>query len=437
MKLNEFTEALTRKYEPRTLNESFNSGRPRRINEDITNTVIVGEKGTHCYIAKDIDPLDSDTLLTEPYDDASARLFDRYTWAEEVQELLDDFTIGYSLDDFNAYDVFTDRYYMGSRINEAVDARPNHSLLTDLLYDGVVDYEFIAESLMKWLSDDELGEFIDTYDLRDVFDESLNESRRMEEDERAAYQGQKAKDVMYAMLNTDAMDTYEKHKKSSDDGDLSQTYDRLAEIGSMARKHNNRRINKKINESNDSIWERAVNIAKEFILDYKESWGTPSGADYSDWCPATDEIVDAIKENMGEYNGFIGDQADFMEMAANQFGLDNIVEAALEDIYEDTYNEYEIEECYIMEDKNLENVEHSMTKILIDNKSRIESLTSPKEIFSVVKRIFEENNLDTEASRRLLNALAKSNRFDKSLQAVYNSILKGTNNGVTDHRKKW
>lgn len=364
MKINEFTEALTRKYQPQTLNESLNGKRSRKINEDITNTVIVGEKGTHCYIAKDIDPLDSDTLLTEPYDDANARLFDRYTWEEEVQELLDDFTIGYSLDDFNAYDVFTDRYWGESfkrkkskRVNESLEApydpeyfyyevyeldedgdeidsleafddfnealefAKESGLRTHICLIPTIDpdddpdirewfeyhceyepYEVVWESgvnesfkrpTVKRINEAELGDrgrydgpriiqySVDVYDSSfsksglsesDIVDaleesgiqvlgcdyqcswkndrdyekniqESLKESRGMEEDERAEYQGQKAKDVMYAMSNTDAMNTYEKHKKSSEDGDLSQTYDRLAEIGAMARKHDNRRKN--------------------------------------------------------------------------------------------------------------------------------------------------------------------------------------------------
>lgn len=61
-------------------------------------------------------------------------------------------------------------------LSESADARPNHMKIIDLIEDGLIDYKFIAEELLRWMPDDKLGELIDMYDL-DYESDDLEESK--------------------------------------------------------------------------------------------------------------------------------------------------------------------------------------------------------------------------------------------------------------------
>ena len=68
----------------------------------------------------------------------------------------------------------------------------------------------------------------------------------------------------------------------------------------------------------------------------------------------------------------------------------------------------------------------SMTKILSDNDSW-KNETTVQGIYKKVKSILDDNNFNTDASKRLLNNIAKQRSYDKALETVYNSILAGAN----------
>lgn len=58
------------------------------------------------------------------------------------------------------------------------EARPNHMKIIDLIEDGLIDYKFIAEELLRWMPDDELGKLINMYDLdTDGIEESCTKSK--------------------------------------------------------------------------------------------------------------------------------------------------------------------------------------------------------------------------------------------------------------------
>lgn len=84
----------------------------------------------------------------------------------------------------------------------------------------------------------------------------------------------------------------------------------------------------------------------------------------------------------------------------------------------------------LTEDKDLSTVKGSMTQILQDNKDKIDSCTTPQEVHDVVAGLLAEADLDTPATRRLLMTLKKQRNIVGALQAVYNSILKGSDLGV-------
>ena len=87
---------------------------------------------------------------------------------------------------------------------------------------------------------------------------------------------------------------------------------------------------------------------------------------------------------------------------------------------------------------NLENVEHSMTSIIKENYKEICAQTSKTELYNTIKRLFEQNNLNTKASNRLLTNIMKSSNLTQAQYTVTNSLLSGagcsTNAGTS---KDW
>lgn len=84
----------------------------------------------------------------------------------------------------------------------------------------------------------------------------------------------------------------------------------------------------------------------------------------------------------------------------------------------------------LTEDKDLSTVKGSMTKILQDNREKIDACGSAKEVHDTVAGLLAEAGLDTPATRRLLLTLKKQKGLTGALQAVYNSILKGSDLGT-------
>lgn len=71
-----------------------------------------------------------------------------------------------------------------------------------------------------------------------------------------------------------------------------------------------------------------------------------------------------------------------------------------------------------------------MTKILQDNREKIDACGSAKEVHDTVAGLLAEAGLDTPATRRFLLTLKKQKGLTGALQAVYNSILKGSDLGT-------
>lgn len=80
--------------------------------------------------------------------------------------------------------------------------------------------------------------------------------------------------------------------------------------------------------------------------------------------------------------------------------------------------------------KDLSTVKGSMTQILQDNREKIDACGSAQEVHDVVAGLLAEAELDTPATKRLLMTLKKQKGLIGALQAVYNSILKGSDLGV-------
>ena len=78
---------------------------------------------------------------------------------------------------------------------------------------------------------------------------------------------------------------------------------------------------------------------------------------------------------------------------------------------------------------DLTNVEGSMTNIIHNNADRLYSAQSVRELHSILSGIFEENSLDTAASRSLLLRVLQKRNLEQALSAVFNSYLYGAGMG--------
>ena len=71
-----------------------------------------------------------------------------------------------------------------------------------------------------------------------------------------------------------------------------------------------------------------------------------------------------------------------------------------------------------------------MSNIIQSNMDKINNCKTKDELLSTIKKIFDENNLNTKASNRLLNNIARCKNFNNALMVVTNSYLSGTGNKV-------
>lgn len=76
-------------------------------------------------------------------------------------------------------------------------------------------------------------------------------------------------------------------------------------------------------------------------------------------------------------------------------------------------------------EKDLSEVEGSMTKVLSDAKDTLNKLKTKAEMESFLKDTFEKNGIDTKASNRLIDTVKNAKTDTDALSAIYNSILAG------------
>lgn len=180
---------------------------------------------------------------------------------------------------------------------------------------------------------------------------------------------------------------------------------------------------KKISNFADSLNEETLaedfwNPGKEFI-EFEELLGTEF--DESGWNKWNQEERDAFAEQVARR---------YLEMNPTPTPMfyDDLTDNNFH-TYRKAFEKLLVDE-ELTEDKDLSTVKGSMTQILQDNKDKIDSCTTPQEVHDVVAGLLAEADLDTPATRRLLMTLKKQRNIVGALQAVYNSILKGSDLGV-------
>ena len=88
---------------------------------------------------------------------------------------------------------------------------------------------------------------------------------------------------------------------------------------------------------------------------------------------------------------------------------------------------HEIKKSFKMD---LHEIEGSMAFIIENNHDRFDVCSTVAELVNVLKAVFKENNLNTKASNRLIQNVARKNDFTYALMTVYDSYLFGSNLAV-------
>lgn len=88
------------------------------------------------------------------------------------------------------------------------------------------------------------------------------------------------------------------------------------------------------------------------------------------------------------------------------------------------------EEKSLKEAKDLSKVEGSMSNVLTKNKDKINKCKTQADVIDLIKKIFDEENIETKASTRLITTVTNAKGFQNALKAVYNSILAGDGDAV-------
>lgn len=79
---------------------------------------------------------------------------------------------------------------------------------------------------------------------------------------------------------------------------------------------------------------------------------------------------------------------------------------------------------------DLHETEGSMAFIIENNHDKFDACSTVSELVNVLKVVFNENNLNTKASNRLIQNVARKNDFAFALMTIYDSYLFGSNLAV-------
>ncbi len=97
------------------------------------------------------------------------------------------------------------------------------------------------------------------------------------------------------------------------------------------------------------------------------------------------------------------------------------------------YGPNDIDEAVIAPPKkDLSKIEGSITNTIETNISKFNDAKTKEELVDTLKEILDSNNIDTKASKRLLNTVQKAKGFAQALFAIYNSLLYGKGLGVIE-----
>lgn len=106
---------------------------------------------------------------------------------------------------------------------------------------------------------------------------------------------------------------------------------RISDINNAGNKSVNRKTEKKLNEGYMAdLKNQAIDLMADFIGDYYEIW-----SDYG--FSSIEELKENILASTGDLYGDLGDSAEIVEVAINNFGLEKIVDAAIKKLSKENF----------------------------------------------------------------------------------------------------
>ena len=270
---------------------------------------------------------------------------------------------------------------------ESVSREDVYDKMLMALDENVIAAEDLAINLMQWLSSDELLEFVQRYSYDEIFeDDDLDESKcskkSLKEDDLNKDLAKYQKWVDYDM------------KRYGRISDNTQNYLKRAGLEVVKDNHGDYEIIAKehdgITEEKEGTYYYIGNELSEKDAFYRSLRAT--GVNYID----SDKLRDGIT-------------------------IDNV--------------KYQIRKTPLKsynEDIDLSNISGTSTKALQDNIKKINSATTPGEVYDKTVEVLEMSGINTNSPSvsKMLNRLQRARTLESAFSIVYNSLLKGSNLGV-------
>lgn len=277
---------------------------------------------------------------------------------------------------------------------ESISREDVFNKMYDLLDEDAISAKDLAISLMQWLSSDELLEFAVQYGYDEYFDEEdLDESKC---NKRHIIKS-KSKAIQESLGNDLA-----KYQKWVD-------YD-MKRYG-------------RISDNTQNYLKRA---GLEVV---KDNYG-----DYEIIAKERDGITEE-KEGTYYYIGNELSEKDAFYRSLRAAGVNYIDSDKLRDGITIDNVKYQIRKTPLKsynEDTDLSNINGTSTKALQDNIKKINSATTPGEVYDKTVQVLEMSGINTNSPSisRMLDRLQRAKTLEAAFSIVYNSLLKGSNLGV-------
>ena len=270
---------------------------------------------------------------------------------------------------------------------ESVSREDVYDKMLEALNENAISAKDLAINLMRWLSSDELLEFVKSYGYDELFedDEDL--------DEKCSKKSLKEDDLNKDLTKYQKWVDYDM-KRYGRISDNTQNYLKRAGLEVVKDNHGDYEVIAKerdgITEEKEGTYYYIGNELSEKDAFYRSLRAT--GVNYVD----SDKLRDGVT-------------------------IDNV--------------KYQIRKTPLKsytEETDLSKIDGTSTKALQDNIKKINSATTPGEVYDKTVEVLEMSGINTNSPSisKMLNRLQRARILESAFSIIYNSLLKGSNLGV-------
>lgn len=196
-----------------------------------------------------------------------------------------------------------------------------------------------------------------------------------------------------------------------------------------------------LNENAISAKDLAINLMRwlssDELLEFVKSYGYDElfedDEDLDEKCSKKSLKENDLNKDLAKYQKWVDyDMKRYGRISDNT--LNYLKRAGLE-VVKDNHGDYEViakEYDGISEDTDLSKISGTSTKALQDNIKKINSATTPGEVYDKTVEVLEMSGINTNSPSisKMLNRLQRARTLESAFSIVYNSLLKGSNLGV-------